>query len=80
MRLCSVFLREYCERRLHRYTPKLIPEERLQQAVDIMLSLQNPGGGFASYELIRGSKYLELLNPAEVFGNFMVCLLLSSLW
>lgn len=34
--------------------------------------MQNPGGGFASYELIRGSKYLELLNPAEVFGNIMV--------
>ena len=38
-------------------------------AVDIMLSLQNPSGGFASYELIRGPAWLELLNPAEVFGK-----------
>jgi lanosterol synthase len=44
----------------------------LQQAVDILLGMQNPAGGFASYELTRGSAYLELLNPAEVFGNIMV--------
>lgn len=34
--------------------------------------MQNSDGGFASYEKIRGSKYLELLNPAEVFDNIMV--------
>lgn len=34
-----------------------------------MLSLQNPDGGFASYEVIRGPQWLELLNPAEVFGT-----------
>lgn len=38
-------------------------------AVDLMLTLQNPNGGFASYELIRGPKWLEWLNPAEVFGS-----------
>ena len=38
-------------------------------AVDIMLSLQNSDGGFASYELIRGPQWLEWLNPAEVFGT-----------
>ena len=31
--------------------------------------MQNPDGGFASYELIRGPGWLELLNPAEVFGT-----------
>ena len=36
-------------------------------AIDILLSLQNPDGGFASYELIRGTRYMELINPAEVF-------------
>ncbi len=41
-------------------------------AVDVMLSLQNPSGGFASYELIRGPKWLEMLNPAEVFGKLAV--------
>lgn len=39
----------------------------MQWAVDIILSLQNSDGGFASYELIRGTKYMELINPAEVF-------------
>lgn len=42
----------------------------MYDAVDIMLSLQNPNGGFASYEVIRGPKWLEWLNPAEVFGSF----------
>ncbi|KAF8719005.1 hypothetical protein AX14_011567 [Amanita brunnescens Koide BX004] len=54
------------------YTPKLVSERRMCDAVDIMLSLQNPSGGFASYELIRGPAWLELLNPAEVFGNIMI--------
>ena len=40
-------------------------------AVDVMLSLQNSDGGFASYELIRGPQLLELLNPAGVFGTKM---------
>jgi lanosterol synthase len=30
--------------------------------------MQNGDGGFASYELVRGPSWLELLNPAEVFG------------
>ncbi|KAI0714170.1 lanosterol synthase [Cerioporus squamosus] len=51
--------------------PKLISEERLCDAVDVLLSLQNTDGGFASYELIRAPQILEYLNPAEVFGNIM---------
>ena len=31
--------------------------------------MQNRDGGFASYELVRGPGWLELLNPAEVFGE-----------
>ncbi|KAJ3855089.1 terpenoid cyclases/protein prenyltransferase alpha-alpha toroid [Lentinula lateritia] len=53
------------------FVPKLISEERMCWAVDTMLSLQNPNGGFASYELIRGPQWLEWLNPAEVFGDIM---------
>ncbi|BGP01530.1 Lanosterol synthase (Oxidosqualene--lanosterol cyclase) [Rhodotorula toruloides] len=45
---------------------------RFCDAVDTILSLQNPSGGFASYELVRGSPLLELLNPAEVFANIMI--------
>ncbi|KAF9462942.1 terpenoid cyclases/protein prenyltransferase alpha-alpha toroid [Collybia nuda] len=53
------------------FTPKLVSERRMCDAVDLMLTLQNPNGGFASYELIRGPKWLEWLNPAEVFGDIM---------
>lgn len=61
--------------RLQDPTLKLQPRvsvERLHDTVDLLLSLQNPGGGFASYELVRGSTLLEALNPAEVFANIMV--------
>ena len=53
------------------FTPKLISKQRMHDAVDVMLGLQNPDGGFASYEVIRGPQWLELLNPAEVFGTRM---------
>jgi len=43
----------------------------MHDAVDVMLGLQNPDGGFASYEVIRGPQWLEFLNPAEVFGARM---------
>lgn len=31
--------------------------------------MQNPSGGFGSYERIRGPQWLEWINPAEVFGE-----------
>lgn len=40
----------------------------MRDAVDTLLSMQNPDGGYASYEPARGSPWLEYLNPAEVFG------------
>lgn len=53
-----------------------MPEYRLNQAVDILLGLQNTGsfhfGSFATYEKIKATELLESLNPAEVFGNIMV--------
>ncbi|RHZ69532.1 hypothetical protein Glove_283g113 [Diversispora epigaea] len=54
------------------YTPKLISKERVCQAIDLLLNTQNNGGGFASYEKIRGPSFLEWINPAEVFGNIMI--------
>ncbi|KAK9468463.1 terpenoid cyclases/protein prenyltransferase alpha-alpha toroid [Lipomyces arxii] len=58
------------------YTDTVVSDERLYPAIDVLLSLQNLGsfsfGSFASYELIRATPLLELLNPAEVFGNIMV--------
>lgn len=58
------------------YIDVVIPDEKINPAVDVLLSLQNRGafspGSFASYEKIRGPPILELINPAEVFGNIMV--------
>lgn len=51
---------------------KTITADRLQQAVNVVLSLQNPNGSWASYELTRGPEWLEKLNPAEVFGEIMI--------
>ncbi|HXX29227.1 MAG TPA: 2,3-oxidosqualene cyclase [Myxococcaceae bacterium] len=50
----------------------VIPPARLADAVDILLSLQNADGGWATYELRRGPTWLELLNPSDVFGDIMV--------
>jgi lanosterol synthase len=55
-----------------KYVPKSITLQRMRDCVDTILSLQNPSGGYASYELQRGSEKMELLNAAEVFGNIMV--------
>lgn len=40
--------------------------------------MQNASGGFASYELIRGPSWLELLNAAEVFGEGVSTLIVVS--
>ncbi|GMG20257.1 unnamed protein product [Ambrosiozyma monospora] len=49
---------------------------KLKAAIDVLLSLQNVGsfefGSFSTYESIKANPLLELLNPAEVFGNIMV--------
>ena len=49
-----------------------VSRSRLHDTVDLLLSMQNPGGGFASYETINGPAITEWLNPAEVFGRIMV--------
>ena len=51
----------------------LVAKERLFDAVNVILSLQNAeDGGWATYELKRGSGALEVLNPSEVFHGIMV--------
>ncbi|TIA87278.1 hypothetical protein E3P81_03998 [Wallemia ichthyophaga] len=62
-----IYLQEYLKHTKHH-----VSYERLHDSVDLLLGMQNADGGFASYELTRGSKHLELLNPAEVFGKIMV--------
>lgn len=58
------------------FLKKEMPVERLQEGVDVLLAIQNWGnfhyGSYASYEQIKGPEILELLNPAEVFGNIMI--------
>jgi lanosterol synthase len=54
------------------YTKEPVTLERMRDCIDTILSMQNPNGGFASYELQRGSEKMEYLNAAEVFGNIMV--------
>ncbi|ANB15652.1 lanosterol synthase ERG7 [Sugiyamaella lignohabitans] len=53
-----------------------ILSQNLYDAIDVLISIQNKGvfhyGSFASYEKIKGPEFLELLNPAEVFGNIMI--------
>ena len=50
----------------------MIDEQRIKQAVDIILSYQNSDGGWATYELTRAPKWLEKLNPSEVFADIMI--------
>jgi len=46
--------------------------ERFQQAVNVLLSLQNTDGGWPSYELKRAGSWLEMLNPSDCFDGIMV--------
>ncbi|XP_047329689.1 cycloartenol Synthase-like [Impatiens glandulifera] len=46
--------------------------KRLYDAVNVILSLQNSDGGFATYELTRSYSWMELLNPAETFGDIVI--------
>ncbi len=51
---------------------KSISDERLQQAVDVILSYQNKNGGWPTYELSRAPEWLEMLNPSEIFADIMI--------
>ncbi|KAI4376391.1 hypothetical protein MLD38_014160 [Melastoma candidum] len=41
-------------------------------AVNLILSLQNGNGGFASYELTRSYQWLEIINPAQIFKDIVI--------
>ncbi|KAF6167348.1 hypothetical protein GIB67_043209 [Kingdonia uniflora] len=51
---------------------KPIVADSLYDAVNVILSLQNNNGGFASYELTRSYPWLEMINPAETFGDIII--------
>jgi squalene/oxidosqualene cyclase-like protein len=49
-----------------------ISDERLFKALEVLLTLQNVDGGWATYENNRGYSWYEWLNPSEVFGDIMI--------
>lgn len=60
---------------LHHFeaTKQIIPDtNRFKQNADLLLSFQNKDGGWASYENTRAPKWVEKLNPSEIFGNIMI--------
>ncbi|KAM9961641.1 hypothetical protein ACTFIR_004497 [Dictyostelium discoideum] len=46
--------------------------DRIADGINVLLTLQNGDGGWASYENTRGPKWLEKFNPSEVFQNIMI--------
>jgi lanosterol synthase len=48
-----------------------IARDRLRSAVHFMLARQNGDGGFGTYERRRGPRWLERMNPSEMFGRCM---------
>jgi len=52
--------------------PLAIDTDRIFDAVNVMLSYQNPDGGWPSYENRRGPEMLEAINPADCFDKIMV--------
>jgi squalene/oxidosqualene cyclase-like protein len=49
-----------------------ISDERLYKALNVLLTLQNTDGGWATYENNRGFGWYEWLNPSEVFADIMI--------
>ncbi|KAF3333061.1 cycloartenol synthase-like protein [Carex littledalei] len=49
-----------------------IEANRLHDAVNVILSLMNKNGGFATYELTRSYAWMEMINPSEIFGAIMI--------
>ncbi|XP_070566081.1 lanosterol synthase-like [Ptychodera flava] len=62
-----MILQEKCS-----YIRNRIPDTKCYDAVNVLLSMRNSDGGFATYETKRGGHLLELLNPSEVFGDIMI--------
>ncbi|XP_042318549.1 lanosterol synthase-like [Sceloporus undulatus] len=50
---------------------RLAPQ-RLFDAVNVLLSMRNVDGGFSSFETMRGSALLEMMNPLELYAGCLV--------
>jgi len=49
-----------------------VSDERMGMCADVIISYQNVSGGWATYEQTRSFEALEMLNPAETFGDIIV--------
>lgn len=67
----ALFLNEQDFRDGNKSMPR-ISDERLFDCVQVILSFQNSGGGWATYENTRSVSAVEILNPAETFGDIMI--------
>ncbi|KAJ1267796.1 hypothetical protein BS78_07G085600 [Paspalum vaginatum] len=45
---------------------------RLHDAVNVLLSLQNPNGGYGTWELARTYPWMEIFNMTEIYADIMV--------
>ncbi|GMH92027.1 hypothetical protein TL16_g12226, partial [Triparma laevis f. inornata] len=65
-------LQPYVQEGIQAGRVKPMTDIRLFNAVNVILTLQNDDGGFATYENNRGFGWFEWLNPSEVFGDIMI--------
>lgn len=56
----------------HGYAAAPLSDDRLYDAVNILLLMQNATGGYATCEKTRGSHFFEYFNASEVFGEIMI--------
>jgi len=54
------------------YVDEPISVERLTAAAELLLTMQNRDGGWATYERTRGPAWLERLNPSDCFADIMI--------
>jgi squalene/oxidosqualene cyclase-like protein len=57
---------------LEPHLARTFSRERALDAIDLLLGMQNPDGGWPTYERIRGRRWLELLNGSELFADNML--------
>ncbi|KAL5728620.1 myb-like DNA-binding protein bas1 [Ranunculus cassubicifolius] len=56
----------------HHLVGKEMERDRLYDSVNFILSLQSENGGLAAWEPVKGTKWMEVLNPTEMFENIVI--------
>jgi len=61
---------------LSKFSPDIAGDQmetcRLHDAVNVLLSLQNPNGGYRTWELARTYPWMEIFNMTEIYADIMV--------